>query len=91
MEDHMATKRATRQKRSDKNADLKLLCSRLLAENGKLEEDVRKLREENRQLMRSLGALLCDDISINKRAMLAESAKEPSLVELIAELENSEA
>jgi hypothetical protein len=91
MEKMMATKQASRSKRADTTANLKLLCSRLLAENYQLEKDVQELREQNRQLMRSLGALLCEDIPINKRVMLSQAAKGPSLIELIAELESAEA
>jgi hypothetical protein len=86
----MAAKTATRSRAVDKNANLRLLCSTLLAEREQLQEDLRNLREENTQLKRSLGALLCEDIPISKR-MLEQSAKEPSLAELIAEFENGEA
>jgi hypothetical protein len=87
----MAAKTAARRRADGKNANLRLLCSTLLAEREQMQEQLKKLREENGQLKRSLGALLCDDIPINKRAMLAQTGKGPSLAELIAELEKAEA
>lgn len=85
----MGTKQATRRKPPDKTANLKLLCSSLLNEREELKSELQKLRDENDQLKKSLGALLCEDIEIDKRALLAEFGKEPSLAELIAEFENA--
>jgi hypothetical protein len=85
----MATKTAAR-RANDKNANLRLLCSTLLAEREQLQEELKRIGEENGQLKRSLGALLCENIPISKK-MLAQSAKEPSLAELIAEFEKAEA
>jgi regulator of replication initiation timing len=86
----MATKQVKRRPSSDRSANLKLLCSALLNERDQLQEENQRLRLENDQLKRSLGAVLCEDIPINKRAMLSAAAKEPPLAQLIAELERDE-
>jgi hypothetical protein len=83
----MATKQTTRRKRGGQDANLKLLCSSLLAENEELQGELTKLREENRSLRRSLGAVVCKDFPVHKRLTLADAANEPPLAELIAELE----
>jgi transposase-like protein len=85
----MATKQASRRKRADKTSNMKLLCSALLEERNQLRNELQQAREENDQLKRSLGALLCEDIEIDKRALLAQFGKEPSLAELIAEFERA--
>ena len=85
----MNTKRAPRRKPVEKATNLKFLCAALLEERDELQGEVQKLREENDQLKKSLGALLCENIEIDKRALLAEFGKEPALAELIAEFEHA--
>ena len=85
----MATKQKTRKTRARKETDPKRL--KLLAKREQLVKEVKRLRKEKSQLVQSLGALLFGPATINKRAMLAEAATQPSLDELIAEIENSEA
>jgi hypothetical protein len=69
--------------------DWRALCSSLLQERDQLQLALAKLHEENEVLKRSLGSLLCkEEVVIDKKAMLQEFGKGPSLTELIAELEN---
>ncbi len=87
----MAAKQTSRQRPREKSVDLKLLCANLIAERERLQEEVRKLREEKSELIQSLGLLLCGPIGkLDKEAMLAEAATQPSLTELIAEFESAE-
>ena len=83
----MATKRQTKRKKPDDSAKLKRRCSALIDECRRLREEVLKLHEENRQLQRSVGALMCKDLPVNKRLKPSDAADEPPLSELIAELE----
>ncbi|MBI3821596.1 MAG: hypothetical protein HY289_02840 [Planctomycetes bacterium] len=85
----MASKPQTRNARAVKRTNGKL--SKLSAEREEFAQEVKRLRKEKSELVRSLGALLCGPVAVNKRAMLAEAATQPTLDELIAEIENSEA
>jgi hypothetical protein len=85
----MAAKPPLRRTRVKKATKPRL--SNLLAENAQLQKELKETRAENRQLKRSIGALMSEDIPINKKLMLSEAAKEPRLEDLITELENGEA
>ncbi len=84
----MTTKNGMRRK-TNGTTELRLLCASLLAERRQIQNELQKLREENSHLRKSVGALMCVYIPINKRRMLAESATQPPIDELIAEIENA--
>lgn len=85
----MATKSTGRRKSVDIDANLKLLCSTLLAEREELRNELTKVRAENDQLKRSLGAVLCKNLPVNKRITPSDAAEEPPIAEVIAELERA--
>jgi len=83
----MATKQKQRGKRSAKIAPGK--PSTVRAQNEVLERELKALREENRQLKRSLGALMCKDLPINMDLAPEDGVNESSLTMIIAELERA--
>jgi hypothetical protein len=73
----------------DPQADLRLLCSTLLEERDQQQVTIAELRRENSYLKSNLGNLMFEDIEIDKEKMLLEASKEPSILELIAEVERA--
>jgi hypothetical protein len=61
----------------------------LRAQNEKLQRELNELRQENRQLKKSLGALMFKDDPVNMDLRPDDGVFEPSLTKLIAELEHS--
>lgn len=59
----------------------------LLQERERTQRELAQLRSENTMLRKNLAALLFDDVEIDAEKLLAESVSEPSLEELIAEIE----
>ena len=54
-----------------------------------LENEVSRLRDENRRLRKSLGALICKDDPMNLDLTPADGVFDPPLTELIAEIERA--
>jgi hypothetical protein len=83
----MAAKQERRRKRPPKSANGK--PPTLRAQNERLERELKKLREENRQLKKSLGVLMCKDDPVNMDLTPDDGRFEPPLSELIAALERT--
>lgn len=73
---------------ASKSADWHHLCERLLEEREQLVGRIALLTSENKQLKKSLGHLLFEDIPFDKEELLGLASKGPSFEELIAELEH---
>ena len=54
-----------------------------------LQRIIMELREENAFLRKSLGSLLADPVEFDKQAILKEFGKEPSIAQLVAEMNNA--
>ena len=74
---------------SSANENWRQLCTSLLAERDRLLGRVSRVTEENKLLKKSLGTLLREELPINKMELLSQFGSEPSLPELIAELEKA--
>jgi ribosomal protein L34E len=83
----MATKTKKRTKARAKASNGKTPTLRTI--NRRLERELEELRKENRQLKRSLGALLCKDEPRNMDLKPEDGVFEPPLAELIAEIERA--
>ena len=83
----MATRQATRRKPSSKTTTSKAIA--LPEEPEGLEEEVKRLRAENALLKKNLGMVLCGEVQIDKEALLAKFGTQPSLLELIKEIEEA--
>lgn len=67
-------------------------CDPLDAASAQVEQlrgELKELRKENRQLKKSLGALMCKDLPVNMDLTPEDGVSEPSLLELIDELRKS--
>ena len=80
----MATKQKGSEKRRPKAASRK--PETLRAQNAALERELHEFAKENRQLKKSLGAVLCKDLPVNMDLTPEDGVAEPSLMDLIAEL-----
>lgn len=67
------------------------LCESLLAEREQLLARIALLTDENKQLRKSICHLMREDIPFDKDELLANFGSEPTLEELIQELEKEEA
>lgn len=67
------------------------LCEELLAEREQLLARIALLTNENKQLKKSICHLMHEDIPFNKEEVLANFGSEPTLEDLIRELEEAEA
>jgi hypothetical protein len=83
----MSTKKNKSGKRPPKRANGK--APTLRAEKERLERELKQLREENRSLKWSLGALICKDDPKEMDLMPDDGISEPSLVQLMKELERA--
>ncbi|MBI3822102.1 MAG: hypothetical protein HY289_05405 [Planctomycetes bacterium] len=83
----MATKQKPRSRRPATKRKGKAV--NLRAQNQRLERELDELRKENRQLKRSLGALICKDDPINMNLVPEDGVSEPSLDQLIKKIERA--
>ena len=83
----MATKQVGRRKTPAKSSKRK--GPPLLAQNEQLQRELKALRDENRQLKKSLDALMFKDLPVNLHLTPEDGVTEPSLTELIAQLERA--
>jgi hypothetical protein len=83
----MATKQKNRGKRPAKKPNGKPSSSG--STNRRVERELKMLREENRQLKRTLGALICKDDPVNMDLVPEDGTASPTLAELIRDLERS--
>ena len=79
----MATKQKTRNKRSPRKAK----APTLRTQNQRLERELEELRKENRLLRKSLGAIMFKNDPKMMDLLPEHGVFEPSLADLIAELE----
>lgn len=83
----MATKQISRPKRRAKAVRQK--TPTLRSQNERLERELKALRAENRKLRNSLAAIVFKDDPINLDLAPEDGVGEPSLIDLIAEIERA--
>lgn len=83
----MATKPRKIAKRPAKRGNGKPPSMR--AQIQQMERQLKELRDENRQLKKSLGALICKDDPVQMDLTPEDGVAEPSLIDLVGELKRT--